>query len=72
MSDKSIGGPVGRDDIEAKLAEIRGGVDETATAAKPTAMVIAVAAAVLVVTLAYLLGQRKARKRTTLVEIRRV
>jgi hypothetical protein len=63
---------VNRSDIEAKLQEIKGGVEETATAAKPAVATIAVVAVVAVVGLAYLLGRRKGKKRSTVVEIRRV
>lgn len=65
-------GPVTRADIEAKLREIRGEVETTATAAKPYAGAAAVAVAVLVIGLTYALGRRKGKKRTTLVEIRQV
>ena len=63
---------VARGDIEAKLRQIRGEVDATTSAAKP--MIVAVGAVVLVgvVGVAYLLGRRKGRKRSTVVEIRRV
>ena len=61
-----------RDDIESKLREIRGEVDSTATAAKPAAMAIAGAAVVLLLAGAYVLGRRKGRKKSTVVEIRRV
>lgn len=63
---------VNRADIEAKLREIRGEVDTTATAAKPTAMTIAIVAGVALLGAAYLLGRRKGKKRSTVVEIRRV
>jgi hypothetical protein len=63
---------VTRADIEAKLRQIRGEVDATATAAKPYATMAAVAVAVLVIGLTYALGLRKGKKRTTLVEIRQV
>jgi hypothetical protein len=64
--------PVTRQTIEAKLREIRGEVDTAARSAKPLVVAVGVAAAVLVVGAAYLLGRRKGKKRTTLVEIRRV
>lgn len=64
--------PVRRSDIESKLKEIRGEVDSTATAARPTAMAIAGVAAVLVLGAVYLLGRRKGKKKSTVVEIRRV
>jgi hypothetical protein len=66
------GGPIGKSDIEAKLREIKGEVDDTATAAKPYALAVGVALAVTVVAAAYLLGRRKGKKKTTVVEIRRV
>ena len=63
---------ISRNDIEAKLREIRGEVDSTAQAAKPAAMAIAAVAVVAVIGAAYLLGRRKGRKKSTVVEIRRV
>jgi len=65
-------GPVSRADIEAKLREIKGEVDETADSAKPIALAVGIAAAVAIVALAYVMGRRKGRKRSTVVEIRRV
>ena len=64
--------PVTRATIEAKLQEIRGEVGATTESARPFVMVAGIAAAVVVVGTAYLLGRRKGKKRTTLVEVRRV
>ena len=64
--------PVTKADIEAKLREIKGDVDETAQSAKPIAEIAAIGGVILLVLLAYLLGRRKGKKRTTVVEIRRV
>lgn len=64
--------PVTRADIEAKFREIRGEVDEATDTAKPYALVAGIAAAVAVVAVVYTLGRRKGRKRTTVVEVRRV
>lgn len=64
--------PVDRADIEAKLREIRGEVDDTATSAKPIVMAVAGVAVVAVFFLAYSLGRRKGKKKSTVVEIRRV
>jgi len=61
-----------RSDIEAKLREIRGEVDEASTSAKPYAMAAGIVVAVAVVAVVYMLGRRKGRKKTTVVEIRRV
>ncbi len=66
------GATVSLGDIESKLQEIRGEVDSTTTAAKPSAMVVAGVAAVLVLGAVYLLGRRKGKKKSTVVEIRRV
>ena len=65
-------GPVSRADIEAKLREIKGEVDDTADNAKPVALIAGVVTVVAVVALAYVMGRRKGRKRTTVVEVRRV
>jgi hypothetical protein len=65
-------GPVTRADIEAKLRQIKGEVDSTATAAKPYAAAAAGVAAVIVLGLVYVLGRRKGKKATTLVEIRQL
>jgi len=61
-----------RGDIESKLRELRGEVEEVGNASK--AYVIAAGALALTVLVggAYLLGRRKGRKRATVVEIRRV
>ncbi len=66
------GGAVTRDDIEAKLRELRGEVDTVAEKAKGGAVIVAAVAAVAILATAYLLGRRKGKKRTTVVEVRRV
>jgi hypothetical protein len=63
---------VTKGDIEAKLRDIRGDVDDTAEAAKPYVLMAGVVGAVLLLGAAYLLGRRKGKKKTTVVEIRRV
>ncbi len=63
---------VTRDDIEAKLRQIKGEVDATTESAKPYLMIAGAAGLVLLVGAAYLLGRRKGKKKTTVVEIRRV
>ena len=70
---QGIGGDkISRDDIESKLREIRGEVDNTATAAKPAILTVVAVAAVVVIGAAYMLGRRKGKKKSTVVEIRRV
>jgi membrane protein DedA with SNARE-associated domain len=61
-----------RADIEAKLQEIKGDVDAQGEAAKPIALAAAVVGVVGLAALAYVLGRRRGRKKTTVVEIRRV
>ena len=68
----SGGDRISRNDIESKLREIRGEVDSTATAAKPAALAVVGVVAVVVIGAAYMLGRRKGKKKSTVVEIRRV
>lgn len=70
--EESTGQTVDRGTIEAKLREIRGEVESTAETARPYAIMAGLAVTVAVVGLAYLLGRRKGKKKTTLVEVRRV
>jgi len=63
---------VTRDDIEAKLREIRGGLEADADQARGTARTALVAGAVVLVVVVYLMGRRRGRKKTTIVEIRRI
>jgi hypothetical protein len=61
-----------RDDIEAKLQELRGEVDNRAEAMKVPAIAIAVGVVVVTIAAAYLLGRRKGKRRQTVLEIRRI
>jgi hypothetical protein len=63
---------VTREDIEAKLRELQGGVDRRVGSAKASATVIAVGVAVTAVVIAYWMGRRRTRKRQTVFEIRRI
>jgi hypothetical protein len=63
---------VSRADIEAKLAEIKGEVDETGERAKVPAMAIGAVVVVAVIGVAYFLGRRSSRRKTTVVEVRRL
>jgi MYXO-CTERM domain-containing protein len=65
-------GRITRDDIEAKLRELKGDIDERTAAAKQSATPYLVVGAVLLLVLAYLLGRRVGRRRSTVVEIRRI
>ncbi len=72
MSVSGRSGKITRGDIEAKLHEMRGDVEESAEAAKTPIMAIAGGVAVAIVILAFLLGKRRGRRKSTVVEIRRV
>ena len=65
-------GRITRADIEGKLRDMRGEVEETAEAAKAPIMAIAAGVAAVVVIGAFLLGKRRGRRKSTVVEIRRV
>jgi hypothetical protein len=64
--------PVTRADIEAKLRQIQGEVESTADSAKPYALIAGIGGTVLLLLIAYILGRRKGRKKTTIVEVRRL
>ena len=70
--DTKSNGKITKDDIRHKLEDLRGEVESTGDAAKPYALVAAVAGAVALVGVAFLLGKHKGRKKTTVVEVRRV
>jgi|HubBroStandDraft_1064217.scaffolds.fasta_scaffold215799_2 hypothetical protein len=61
-----------RGDLEAKLREVSGEATDTVDAVKPQLFGGAVAGLVLALAVAYLLGRRRGRKRSAIVEIRRV
>ena len=63
---------VSRADIEGKLREIRGEVESTGEKVKTPVLTIAAVAVVVIVGVAYVLGRRRGRRTTTLVEVRRV
>ena len=63
---------VTRDDIEAKLREIQSDVTERVESKRNTLLTGAGIAAVVIVVLVYLLGRRAGKRKTTIVEIRRV
>lgn len=65
-------GTITRDDIEAKFRELQGEVDDTAEQTAGVAVLIGVGAAVALLAVAFFLGTRRGKKRTTVVEIRRV
>ena len=61
-----------RDDLENKLREISGEMEEKVEEARPQLLSGAAAAVVVLTAVAYLFGRRRGRKRSAVVEIRRV
>jgi hypothetical protein len=61
-----------RDDIETKLRELQGEVDENLESARSIGIAAGVGLAVVLVLLAYFLGSRRGKKRQTVLEIRRI
>jgi len=62
---------ISRDDIEIKLREIQGEIDETAESAKGIAVAVGAAVAVTVIVVIFLLGKKRGKRKTTIVEVRR-
>ena len=69
---ETLSRPIKRADLEAKLRELRGEVDETAEEARSRLVTIGAVVVVGVVVGAFLLGKRKGRRRSTVVEVRRI
>jgi hypothetical protein len=65
-------GRITKADIEAKLAEIGGEVDDQVASTKQLAITIGAVAVAVVLAGAFLLGRRRGKRLTTIVEIRRV
>ncbi|HWS45452.1 MAG TPA: hypothetical protein VN636_06300 [Acidimicrobiia bacterium] len=61
-----------RDDIESKLRELRGEVEERTEAAKIPAVAVAVGVVVVAVCAAYWFGRRRGKQRQMVLEIRRI
>lgn len=59
-------------DIESKFRQIRGQFEETTESARSGLVAAGIAGAVIIVAVAYVLGRRRGRRRSTVVEIRRV
>lgn len=64
--------PIRRSDLEAKMRELQGEVDETRQSATSTLLTVGAVVVVAVVAVAFLWGRRKGKKRTTVVEVRRI
>ena len=67
----TTGTRITRDDIEARLRELQGDVSGRVEASRGRALQVAAGAGIVLLVLAFLLGKRRGRKKTTVVEIRR-
>jgi hypothetical protein len=63
---------IGRDDLERKMRELQVDVEKVGASAKSYALAVGAVAAITIVGVAYLLGRRRGKKRSTVVEIRRI
>jgi hypothetical protein len=63
---------ISREDIEAKLRALQGDVQGKVEDRKSTVMVVAGGIGVMLVIVFFLLGRRSGKRRSTVVEIRRV
>jgi hypothetical protein len=63
---------ISRDDLEAKFRELETDARDQVASARNTVVTAGIVAALIVILLAFLLGRRGGRQRSTVVEIRRV
>jgi hypothetical protein len=64
--------PITRADLEAKMRQLQGGVNETRDSMLATAVTVGAIVAVGALAVAFLFGRRRGKKRTTVVEVRRI
>lgn len=60
-----------RADIESKLRQVRGDVDTAGEAAKGAGTLIGAVGVVAIVAVAFLLGRKRGKRASTVVEVRR-
>jgi hypothetical protein len=72
MSATAPASQITRADIEAKFRELQGGATKKAEATAQTAIKVGAVVLAAVVVAAFLIGRRKGRHQTTILEIRRV
>jgi hypothetical protein len=63
---------ISRADLEGKFRELQGEVETTTTSAKEYAIVAGAVALVAVAGVAFLLGRRRGKRKSTVVEVRRI
>jgi hypothetical protein len=72
MSVRTDGRPITRADIEAAFQRVVGEGEKAVESTMPVALVVAGAAALVVVALVYLAGKRRGRRKSSVIEIRRL
>ena len=65
-------GRVTRADIEAKLRRLQGELENTEEVVKEASKGVAIGGVILLLILVFLLGKRRGRRKSTVVEIRRI
>ena len=61
-----------RDQIEAKLREVTGGVTDDVEEVRSQALAIGLGIVLVSVAVVFLIGRRAGRRRSTIVEVRRI
>ena len=64
--------PITRDDIEAKFRELTGEATDELESARSQAVTVGLAVGVALVAVVFLIGRRSGRRRSAVVEVRRV
>jgi hypothetical protein len=64
--------PITRDQIEAKFRELTGEVSEEVQSTRSQVVTVGLAVAVGLVAVVFLLGRRNGRRRSAVVEVRRI
>jgi hypothetical protein len=64
--------PITRDDIEAKFRELTGDASDELESVRSQAVTVGLAVGVALVAVIFLIGRRSGRRRSAVVEVRRV
>jgi hypothetical protein len=64
--------PITRDQIEAKFRELTGDVSEEVESSKSQVITVGLAIGVALVAVVFLIGRRNGRRKSAIVEVRRV
>ena len=64
--------PITRDDIEAKFRELTGDASDEVESARSQAVTVGLAVGVALVAVVFLIGRRSGRRRSAVVEVRRI